>query len=73
MEMRVSCNVTPANYDDYNNNNNNYYYYYYYVINEYKIQTLRQHTTPCVRRIQDSKNDMRKELSKLVETRKDNK
>ena len=41
-------------------------------INEYKLQTLRQHTTPWVRLIQDSINDMRKELSKLVETWKDN-
>jgi hypothetical protein len=41
-------------------------------INECKIQKLRQHTTPWVRRIKDSINDMREEMSKLVETRKDN-
>ena len=31
-------------------------------INEHKKQTLRRNTTPCVRRIQDSINDMGKEL-----------
>ena len=38
---------------------------------EYKLQTQRSKTTPWVRRIQGSINDIRKELSVLVEIRKD--
>ena len=39
---------------------------------ECKLQTQRSKTPPCVRRIQWSINDIRKELSALVEIRRDN-
>ena len=39
---------------------------------EYKLQTQRSKTPPLVRRIQGSVNDIRKELSALVEIRIDN-
>ena len=39
---------------------------------EYKLQTQRSKTPPWVRRIQGSINDIRKELSALVEIRRDN-
>jgi hypothetical protein len=41
-------------------------------IGEYKLQTQRPKTTPWVRRIQDSINDIRNELSALVEIQRDN-
>ena len=37
-----------------------------------KLQTQRSETSPWVRRIQGSINDIRKELSALVEIRRDN-
>ena len=40
---------------------------------EDKLQTQRSKTPPWVKRIQGSINDIRKELSALVEIRKDNK
>ena len=39
---------------------------------EYKLQTQRSKTPPWVRRIQGSINDIRKELSALLEIRRDN-
>ena len=39
---------------------------------EYKLQTQSSKTPPCVRRIQGSINGIRKELSALVEIRRDN-
>ena len=39
---------------------------------EFKLQTQRSKTPPCIRRIQGSINDIRKELSGLVEIRRDN-
>jgi len=39
---------------------------------EYKLETQRSKTTPWVRRIQESINDIRKELSALVEIKRDN-
>ena len=39
---------------------------------ESKLQTQRSKTPPSVRRIQGSINDIRKELSELVEIRRDN-
>ena len=39
---------------------------------ECKPQTKRSKTPPCVRRIQGSINDIRKELSALVEIRRNN-
>ena len=41
-------------------------------IGVYKLQTQRSKTPTCVRRIQGSINDVRKELSALVEIRRDN-
>jgi len=41
-------------------------------IGENKLQTQRSKTPPCVRRIQESINNIRKELSALVEIRRDN-
>jgi hypothetical protein len=41
-------------------------------IGEYKLQTQRSKTPPWVRRIQGSINDIRKELSVLVEIQRDN-
>ena len=39
---------------------------------EYKLQTQRLHTPPWIRRIQNIINNMRKELSHLVEIHRDN-
>jgi len=39
---------------------------------EYKLETRRSKTPPWVRRIQGSTNDIRKELSALVEIKRDN-
>jgi len=39
---------------------------------EYKLETWRSKTPPWVRRIQGSINDIRKELSALMETKRDN-
>jgi hypothetical protein len=39
---------------------------------EYKLETHRSKTPPWVRCIQDSINDIRKELSALVEIKRDN-
>ena len=39
---------------------------------EYKLQTQRLHTPPWIRRIQNTINNMRKELSQLVEIQRDN-
>jgi len=39
---------------------------------EYKLETQRSNTPPWVRRIQGSINDIRKELSALVEIKRDN-
>jgi len=40
---------------------------------KYKLETQRSKTPPWVRRIQESINDIRKELSALVEIERDNK
>ena len=39
---------------------------------EYKLQTQRLHAPPWIRRIQNTINNMRKELSQLVEIQRDN-
>ena len=39
---------------------------------EYKLQTQRLHTPPWIRHIQNTINNMRKELSQLVEIQRDN-
>ena len=39
---------------------------------EYKLETQRSKTPPWVRRIQENINDIRKELSTLVEIKRDN-
>jgi len=39
---------------------------------EYRLQTQRSTTPPWVRRIQNSINDIRKDLSALVEIQRDN-
>jgi len=39
---------------------------------EYKLQTQRSKTSPWVRHIQESINDIRKELLALVEIKRDN-
>jgi len=39
---------------------------------EYKLETQRSKTTPWVRYIQETINDIRKELSALVEIKRDN-
>ena len=39
---------------------------------EYELQTQRLHTSPWISRIQNTINNMRKELSQLVEIQRDN-
>jgi 50S ribosomal subunit-associated GTPase HflX len=39
---------------------------------EYKLETQRSKTPPWIRRIQESINDIRKELSTLVQIKRDN-
>jgi hypothetical protein len=56
--------------DDVNNNNNNNNTEEINGMREYRPQTQRS-TPPWVRRIQGSKNDIRKELSALVEIQRD--
>ena len=41
-------------------------------IREYKLETQRSKTPPWIRRVQESINDIRKELSILVEIKRDN-